>query len=62
MIINADDTIREMITYFEGCYKNAGEDTKAQERFGRYLLLLNLMLTDEEETERGEKGLWSSGL
>lgn len=47
MIINADDIIREMIAYFEGCYKNTGEDTKAQERFGRYLLVLNMMLTDE---------------
>lgn len=49
MMIKVDDTIREMIAYFEGCYKNAGEDTKAQERFGRYLLVLNLMLTDERD-------------
>lgn len=50
-IIDIGETIREMITYFEGCYKNAGEDTKAQKRFGRYLLVLNLMLTDEEESD-----------
>lgn len=50
-IVDIDETIREMITYFDGCYKNAGKDTKAQERFGRYLLVLNLMLTDEEETD-----------
>lgn len=46
--INVDQTLREMITYFDGCYKNAGEDTKAQERFGRYLLVLNLMLEERD--------------
>ena len=46
MMIIMDKTIREMIAYFEGCYKNAGEDTKAQQRFGRYLLVLNLMLEE----------------
>lgn len=48
MMINMDETIREMIAYFEGCYKNAGEDTKAKKRFGRYLLVLNLMLEERD--------------
>jgi hypothetical protein len=50
-IVDIGETLREMIVYFEGCYKNAGGDTKAQERFGRYLLVLNLMLEEGDGNE-----------
>ena len=49
MMINMDETIQEMITYFEECAKNAGKNSNAEKRFARYVLVLNLLMGTEEQ-------------
>ena len=51
MVINVEQTIREMIGFFEECAANAGEGSKAGQRFARFMFVLNLMLTEGEDAD-----------